>query len=114
MNTLIPGNDKTKYGGYAKFRDVDGNGQIDSKDKVYLGNFYPTWNGGFTNSFSFRGLTFSVRFDYTLGHKIYNYATRFMDNNSQGDGNLTKNMAKNSWKQQGDQASMPCYIWNQA
>lgn len=45
-------------GGYAKFRDVDGNGQIDSKDKVYLGNFYPTWNGGFTNSFSFRGLTF--------------------------------------------------------
>lgn len=114
VNTLIPGNDKTKYGGYAKFRDVDGNGQIDSKDKVYLGNFYPTWNGGFTNSFSFRGLTFSVRFDYTLGHKIYNYATRFMDNNSQGDGNLTKNMAKNSWKQQGDQASMPCYIWNQA
>ena len=114
VNTLIPGNDKTKYGGYAKFRDVDGNGQIDSKDKVYLGNFYPTWNGGFTNSFSFRGLTFSVRFDYTLGHKIYNYATRFMDNNSQGDGNLTKNMAKNSWKQQGDQASMPCYIWNQS
>ena len=24
VNTLIPGNDKTKYGGYAKFRDVDG------------------------------------------------------------------------------------------
>lgn len=27
---------------------------------------------------SFSRLTFSVRFDYTLGHKIYNYATRFM------------------------------------
>ena len=46
VNTLITGNDKTKYGGYAKLRDVDGNGQIDSKDKVYLGNYYPTWNGG--------------------------------------------------------------------
>ena len=113
-NTLIPGNDKTKYGGYSKFRDVDDNGMIDSRDKVYLGNYYPTWNGGFTNTFAWRGLTFLIRFDYTLGHKIYNYATRFMDNNSQGDGNLTKNMAENSWKKQGDEASMPCYIWNQA
>lgn len=27
---------------------------------------------------------------------------------------MTKNMAVNSWKKQGDEASMPCYIWNQA
>lgn len=114
VNTMIPGNDKTKYGGYSIFRDVDGDGQIDSKDKVYLGNYYPKWNGGFSNKFSYRGFTFSFRFDYTLGHKIYNYAARFMNSNLQGDGNLTKNMAKNSWKEQGDIASMPCYIWNSA
>jgi tonB-linked outer membrane protein, susC/ragA family len=112
VNTLIPGNDKTKYGGYSILRDVDGDGQIDSKDKVYLGNYYPKWTGGFSSKLTFRRFTFSFRFDYTLGHKIYNYAARFMNSNLQGDGNLTKNMAVNSWKEQGDDASMPCYIWN--
>ena len=114
VNTLITGNDKTKYGGYTKYLDSDGDGDIDAQDKVYLGNYYPTWTGGFTNTFTFRRLTFAVKFDYTLGHKIYNYATRFMDNNSQGDGNLTKYMAVHSWKEQGDVTDMPCYIWNSA
>lgn len=58
VNTLIPWKRQDKIRWFSQIPGVDGNGQIDSKDKVYLGNFYPTWNGGFTNSFSFRGLTF--------------------------------------------------------
>lgn len=113
INTMIPGADKTGYGGYVKFLDADGNGNIESTDQVYLGNDYPTWNGGISNSVSYKKINLIVRLDYTTGHSIWNYARRFMNNNSQGDVNMTKEMAVYSWKAPGDNARMPQYIYQQ-
>ena len=30
-----------------KWQDTDGNGVIDSKDRVYVGNIYPDWTWGY-------------------------------------------------------------------
>jgi len=58
--------------GDVNWMDVDKNDTIDTRDQVVLGNFYPKITGGFSTSVSFKGFTFITRFDYALGHTIYN------------------------------------------
>lgn len=51
-----------RYGakpGYVKIRDLDDSGSITpEKDKMILGDPFPTWTGGITNTFTYKGLIF--------------------------------------------------------
>jgi hypothetical protein len=58
--------------GDVNWLDVDGNDTINTYDQVYLGNINPKFTGGFSTSLSYKGLSFYTRFDYALGHTIYN------------------------------------------
>lgn len=109
--TYIVGANKTQYGGDVEYLDVDKNGLIDSRDKIYLGNIFPVWTGGFTNSLSYKNLNLFIRLDFTTGHTIFNYAREFLDGNLYSDGNLTQRMVDRSWKKQGDITDMPRYYW---
>tara|TARA_R110002012_G_scaffold290109_1_gene483585 strand:- start:35745 stop:39053 length:3309 start_codon:yes stop_codon:yes gene_type:complete len=102
---------KMKFGGDSMWQDTDGNGLIDSRDRVYGGNIYPKWTGGFTNSFSYKGFSMTARFDFTTGHTIHNYAGEFMDGGWKTNINMTQYMVDNSWKQQGDVVTRPVYGW---
>ena len=57
-----------KYGarpGYLKVLDVDNSGSITpEQDRVILGNPFPTWTGGMTNTLTYKNFDFSV-FIYT-------------------------------------------------
>lgn len=112
IDNVITVPDKTKYGGDAKWQDTDGNGVIDSKDRVYVGNIYPDWTGGINTSLSYKGFDLYCRLDFTLGHTIYNFAKGFLDYNWQGDNNMTKDVVNRSWKEQGDKADMPRFYWH--
>ncbi|MET6996022.1 SusC/RagA family TonB-linked outer membrane protein [Chitinophaga defluvii] len=112
VDMIIPGTDKTKAGGDVNWQDTDGNGLIDERDRVYVGNQFPVWTGGFTSALSYKNFDFTVRLDYTTGHTIYNYARAFMDGNWQGDIIMTKEMAEKSWKKSGDITDYPRYYWN--
>lgn len=105
---------KTRYGGDAYFQDVDGNNIIDSYDRVYMGNPYPTWTGGITNAVSYKNLSLYTRFDFTTGHTIYNYATLFANGHLQGDALPSAAYIKNMWKEQGDITDVPRYIRHDA
>lgn len=109
--TYIVGADKTQYGGDVKFYDADNNGLIDSRDQVYMGNMYPVWTGGFSNTLTYKGLSLYVRMDYTTGHTIFNYGKLFLDMNGYADGNFTKDKYNESWKKQGDIATQSRYYW---
>jgi TonB-linked SusC/RagA family outer membrane protein len=100
---------KTKHGGDVIWQDTDGNNIIDARDKVYLGNPFPTWTGGFSNTLGYKGFNFYMRLDYTLGHKIYNYSRAFLNGNWQGDVAATQEFIDKSWKKQGDITSQPAY-----
>ena len=41
-----------------------------SNEQLAFGTALPTWVGGFTNSFAFKGLTASFLIDFKLGHKM--------------------------------------------
>lgn len=109
--SYIVGADKTQYGGDVEFYDADKNGIIDSRDKRYMGNAYPLWTGGFSNTLSFKNFNLYVRMDYTTGHTIFNWGRMFLDGNMYSDGNLTQRMVDRSWKKQGDITDMPRSYW---
>lgn len=104
--------DKTKFGGDTKWQDSDGNGIIDSRDKVFMGNMYPVWTGGLSNTFSLKNWRLYARLDFTLGHTIFNWARMFMDADLYTGIRMTKQEVEQSWKKQGDIAERPRYYFS--
>lgn len=109
-DTLVPLSDKTKYGGDVNWLDLDENGEIDSRDRVYVGNIYPTWTGGFSNSLSYGNFGLFVRLDYTTGHTIYNYTEATSVGQFQGENGLSTAVLR-SWQNPGDVTDIPRIYW---
>ena len=107
---LVTTADKTKFGGDVDWLDADGNGVIDNLDRRFMGNQFPKWTGGFSNTLSYKGLDFYIRTDYSVGHIIFNNAIAYLEG-WQVATNLTRFMADNSWKKQGDIAKLPRYYY---
>ena len=64
--------------GFARYYDINHDGQIDQNDLCYLGNADPFLFGGFQNTFRYKRLKLNVFFQYSLGGKIFNYYELFM------------------------------------
>ncbi|WP_428331519.1 SusC/RagA family TonB-linked outer membrane protein [Mucilaginibacter sp.] len=82
--------------GDVNWQDVNGDGIIDSRDQVYLGNIYPTWTGGFNFNAAYKNFSFYTRFDYSLGSTIYNDFVARSLGGYQGTFNFI-NEIKNAW-----------------
>ncbi|MBW6490346.1 MAG: TonB-dependent receptor [Lentimicrobium sp.] len=100
-----------------KYEDVDNNGLIDAKDRVFLGSALPTYLFGFNASFEFKGFDFGIDLYAQGGNKIYNakraqrlgnenYDLDFFENRWNGEGTSSDypsadltgdNMLPNSW-----------------
>lgn len=80
--------------GDVNWRDVDGNDTINSLDQVYIGNINPKFVGGFTTSLSFKGFNLFTRWDFALGHTLYNDLVARVLGNYQGTFNHMDLVAK--------------------
>jgi hypothetical protein len=80
--------------GDVNWRDVDGNDTINSLDQVYIGNINPKFTGGFTTSLSFKGFNLFTRWDFALGHTLYNDLVARVLGNYQGTFNHMDLVAK--------------------
>jgi len=110
IDKLTPIADKKLYGGDAIIADLDGNNIIDTRDQVYAGNIYPTWTGGFSNSFRYKNLGLYIRTDFTTGQTIYNYTRLSLIAQLQGDNGLSKEVLR-SWQKQGDVTDIPQFVY---
>lgn len=99
-----------KYPGDAVFEDADKNGIIDSRDRVYMGNMFPTLVGGFTLNAAYKGISLAVRTDYSLGATIYNEARARFVGQFQGNYGLLAESLQ-SWQKEGDVTDVPRYRW---
>ena len=70
---------ENKVPGEVKIKDQDDDGLITPDDRTIIGTDLPKILGGITNSFDFRGFSFSFFFYYRLGHTI---RSRFHDSNN--------------------------------
>ncbi len=58
--------------GYAKYRDINNDGQIDLNDYTFIGDPNPDFIGGFNNSFKFKGFDLSVLLQFSYGNDVMN------------------------------------------
>nr|WP_026308548.1 TonB-dependent receptor [Spirosoma spitsbergense] len=56
--------------GQIKVQDTNGDGKITADDRVFLGSDIPTWSGGITNRFSYKGFDLSVFVYARIGQTI--------------------------------------------
>ncbi|MCX2453905.1 TonB-dependent receptor [Pedobacter sp. PLR] len=82
--------------GDVNWLDVNGDDIIDSRDQVYLGNMAPKWTGGFNANANYKGFNLYTRFEFALGHTVYNDLLARTLGNYQGTFNYTDLMLK-SW-----------------
>ncbi|MFD2940708.1 SusC/RagA family TonB-linked outer membrane protein [Flavobacterium notoginsengisoli] len=99
-----------KFAGDAVFEDTDNNGIIDSRDRQYMGNMFPTFVGGFNFDTSYKGFSLTVRTDYSLGATIYNEARARFLGQFQGNYGLLAESAQ-AWQKEGDITDVPRYRW---
>ena len=66
----------TPQPGDPKLKDVNGDGNIDTNDRTFVGNQTPDWYGGLNNVFRYKGFELSVLFEIVEGvsrlNDIYN------------------------------------------
>ena len=75
--------------GDVRFRDLNGDGVVNSQDQTIIGDPNPDFTGGLTNTFSYKGFELSIFMNYSFGNDIYNatgiYTQNigaFLDNNT--------------------------------
>ncbi|OIR01134.1 TonB-dependent receptor SusC precursor [mine drainage metagenome] len=54
------------------FKDLNGDGVIDSKDQTFLGSPYPAFQFGFNNTFTYKDFDLNIFFSGSVGNKVYN------------------------------------------
>lgn len=72
--------------GMVKYKDLDGDGVITTSDRTVIGNGYPKWYGGITNTFNYKNIDLGFLFQFTYGNDVYNanrmFNTQTMDERS--------------------------------
>lgn len=76
--------------GDVKYKDINSDGKIDQNDMTVIGNPWPKLTGGFTNTFSYKGLELSILLIGTYGNDVYNYVAA--DASNPNNINISRNL----------------------
>lgn len=82
--------------GTRRFIDQNGDGIINTADRVILGQGQPKFTGGITNSIGYKGFNLNIVIQYSYGNKLYN-ANRVSLESGRNTGNMTAGIA-DSWR----------------
>lgn len=89
----------------------DGNGGVtgdwNQAKEVEIGNAEPDFTGGITNTLSFKGITLSAFFYFSVGNEVYNASRVFIDSDGSRFGWNHVVEAFDRWQQPGDIATRP-------
>ena len=58
--------------GIIKFKDLNGDGVVNSLDQMVIGNANPKATGGFNQQFTYKGFDASIFLNFVLGNDVYN------------------------------------------
>ena len=78
------------------YRDVNGDGVIDSKDRTYIGSPIPKFTGGLNVDLNYKGFGVTAFFYGSYGNKMVNYVKRWIDFNNFAGGRSKDRLYK-SW-----------------
>ncbi len=91
--------------GASIFKDINNDGAITAADRQLIGDAQPDMLGGFTNSFSYKGISLDIFFQFVEGVDVYNNTLQFTNNPGSGFGKTSE--LRDRWKQPGDITHIP-------
>ncbi|WP_375437710.1 SusC/RagA family TonB-linked outer membrane protein [uncultured Hymenobacter sp.] len=100
--------------GDAEYEDVNGDGQLSVADRKLVGNAWPDFFGGVSNSVSYKGFDFGFLLNFEQGAKIMNMNRFFLvhGGTQSNIGYLREQLDR--WQQPGDQTDVPRLTTNAA
>lgn len=75
LKSNIPTNGATRSSiqpGDIRYKDLNGDGVVDAKDRTIIGNPIPKHVGGFNNNFGYKNFDLNVFFQWSYGNDIFN------------------------------------------
>ena len=79
--------------GDIRFKDLNGDGKIDSKDQTAIGDAIPDFTYAITNNLRYKNFNFSVSLTGSQGNKIYNFTRHYIDGIYPGFGDRLGNVS---------------------
>lgn len=70
------------YLGDIKYKDINGDGVVDTNDRTFVGNPHPDFTFGFTNNFRYKNFDLSVFLQGSYGNDILNLTNRSSTSNA--------------------------------
>jgi TonB-linked SusC/RagA family outer membrane protein len=96
--------------GDIRFKDLNGDGVINADDRQPIGNPWPDYEGGLTNTASYRAFDLTAFIQFSEGNDIYNGIRIYMDRyGSDGDNHTTR--ALDRWTPSNPSTTEPRAIW---
>lgn len=92
------------------WEDMNGDGIINGYDRQVVGNIFPDITGGFSTTLGYKGLSLYARFDYALGHTIYNDLAARSLGQYQGSFNIITKV-KNMWSETNPDSNLPAFYY---
>lgn len=94
--------------GMPKYKDLNGDGIIDSNDRTIIGRGLPIHTGGFTNSFTYKGFDLSVFFQWSYGNDILNANRLFFESSNNKSRELNQYASyANRWTPENPNSDIP-------
>lgn len=110
MRFNFPNTDYVFQPGDAIYEDINKDGNIDSRDVVYLGNSNPRFTGGFGPSVTFNDrFKLLLFFTYRLDYDIINGTDMLTTNMYTYDNQSTATLSR--WRNPGDQTNIPRAVY---
>lgn len=82
--------------GRYKFKDINGDGVVNSEDRTYIGSPHPDFTAGLNLNLGYKGFDLVANFYTSYGNEMVNYVRRFIDFN-QFRGSRSHDRLYNSW-----------------
>jgi TonB-linked SusC/RagA family outer membrane protein len=96
--------------GDVKFKDQNGDGIIDEKDRTYLGSAIPKFTYGFTANLEYGNFDLSIFFQGAYGNKLYLQVNQDIEGFYRAF-NLTQRVYDEHWHGEGTSNTMPRVSW---
>ena len=96
--------------GDVKFKDVNGDGFINEKDRTFLGSAIPKYTYGFTGNLQYSNFDLSVFFQGAYGNKLYLQVNQDIEGFYRAF-NVTQKVYDERWTGQGSSNTMPRVSW---
>ncbi|MGZ3750585.1 MAG: SusC/RagA family TonB-linked outer membrane protein [Mucilaginibacter sp.] len=96
--------------GDVMYKDVNGDGVIDDKDRTFVGSPIPKFTYGFTGNVQYKNFDLTVFFQGVYGNKIYNQVLTDIEGFYRPF-NITQRIATQSWTGPGSTNTFPLLSW---